>query len=484
MTENQYRKADSRVLPTVLVITLGILLNILGLVAGKQGSVLLYAVIGMGIVSWVVNIVTYIKCKGKKVCGYVMIGTTMLVYLLMVLAVDYVFFYTLIAAILAIEVAYLDCRRLIISSLICVPVLATKALYVAKQGMVSTTEAGSTIVVMIFVVVATFMVTKLCNQFNKENIEYVKAGAKKQKETAERMEQVSKQIVDYFDEANEHVEQLSAAVNTSYDSMNNIADSVEETTKSVEEQNRMCNVIQTNVQDAKEQTESMMKASDKALNDVLSGAKAMEQLHKQAEWVAKENQETVGYVAALNERAKQVADILVTIVNISSQTNLLALNASIEAARAGEAGKGFAVVADEIRELSEQTKAATENITDILTELNEDVSSVTTSINQSVGSVSEQNSLIQEAKDKFDAIDAGVQELKNVIGNFGKVMGDITDSTDVIAEGIEGLSVNNEKVSSVSGEGKQLMECAVEDMSKVNMLLGNIYQLAQDLIKE
>ena len=55
--------------------------------------------------------------------------------------------------------------------------------------------------------------------------------------------------------------------------------------------------------------------------------------------------------------------------DISDQINLLSLNASIEAARAGEQGKGFAVVAQEIRSLAEQSKQATAQVRDILSDV-------------------------------------------------------------------------------------------------------------------
>ncbi|HEU4812260.1 MAG TPA: methyl-accepting chemotaxis protein, partial [Nocardioides sp.] len=74
-------------------------------------------------------------------------------------------------------------------------------------------------------------------------------------------------------------------------------------------------------------------------------------------------------ILELTQRAQSIGGIVGTVEAIAAETHLLALNAAIEAARAGEHGRGFAVVAGEVKNLADQSKAATANVTRILAEI-------------------------------------------------------------------------------------------------------------------
>lgn len=74
-------------------------------------------------------------------------------------------------------------------------------------------------------------------------------------------------------------------------------------------------------------------------------------------------------ILSLSEQTQKIGEIIATVNDIADQSNLLALNAAMEAARAGEAGKGFAVVAGEVRSLAEQSRNATSQVRQILSQI-------------------------------------------------------------------------------------------------------------------
>jgi twitching motility protein PilJ len=68
----------------------------------------------------------------------------------------------------------------------------------------------------------------------------------------------------------------------------------------------------------------------------------------------------------LGESTQQISKVVSLINHIALQTNVLAINASIEAGRAGAAGRGFTVVAEEIGQLASKSAAATQEIEQIV----------------------------------------------------------------------------------------------------------------------
>jgi methyl-accepting chemotaxis protein len=156
-----------------------------------------------------------------------------------------------------------------------------------------------------------------------------------------------------------------------------------------------------------EQTSASMEEIMSTVKENAANADQATLVATQASTVAQQGgkvvSEVVATMAAINESAHKIVDIIGVIDGIAFQTNILALNAAVEAARAGAEGRGFAVVASEVRNLAQRSAAAAREIKQLIDESVERVaagsrlvSQAGTSMDDIVSSVHRMSSFVSE----------------------------------------------------------------------------------------
>jgi len=160
-----------------------------------------------------------------------------------------------------------------------------------------------------------------------------------------------------------------------------------------------------------------------------------------------------GVMRDLGRAAQDIGKVTETITSISAQTNLLALNATIEAARAGAAGKGFAVVANEIKELAQQTAAATEDI-------KSKISGIQASTGGAMGDIEKIAQVIKEVGEIVASIAAAIEEQSTVT----------KDVASNIAQASSGVKEANERVAQTATVAQSI----AKDIGKVSSTVSDL----------
>lgn len=330
------------------------------------------------------------------------------------------------------------------------------------------------VIITILMSLTAFRGKYLLELFFKESVKEVQEKAEKNRRVAEKIVEVAAGVETKAESMAEALETISSSTEILNDSMDNISAGVTNTAEAITNQNMQTQEIQGIIGNTKDSAQNIAKITDDTKNALKEGTVAMDNLFdsvKDSITTSSSMQKSSEQLEELTEQVRGITDI---ILGISGKTNLLALNASIEAARAGESGRGFAVVADEIRNLAEQTRSETENITKLIDALSENAKEMIRQIENNVDFSNKENEYAQTAADKFALITEKIEALAKEISEINGKIADLHTANNAIVDNINTLSATSQEISAstqeasdLSGRNVKLVESFASDMEEV-----------------
>lgn len=338
-----------------------------------------------------------------------------------------------------------------------------------------------TLIILFAAIFGVYRTTIRSIQFNTDIVNTIKDEQLAQQEMLEEILNISNIVRENANASNELVNKLGESTMITNASVNEISLSTQSTAESVQIQTKMTQQIQQSIDETVSISHEMVARAEDSSQFVHNSLEVMEHLKGQSNMIAETNTDVEASMNNLMEKTHSVQEIAAIIAGISEQTNLLSLNASIEAARAGEMGKGFAVVANEIRKLADQTKNSTDNINQIIDELNEHANLAVNNVLKSIDATDRQEQLIEQAAELFGSIQSNVELLVKDIEVISSKLGGLSDANNHIVENISQISATTEEVSASSEEAASVSEenykCVEDVVRLLQEMLDTLHRL-------
>ena len=232
------------------------------------------------------------------------------------------------------------------------------------------------------------------------------------------------------------------------------------------------------VSDSTEHIEEIAKTTNSLVGE---GIRAMDELSKSSTQTTENLTHISEEIQVLADKVNNIHNIIAVITEIADQTNLLSLNASIEAARAGEQGRGFAVVASEVKKLADESLSATEQIGQIINEVQQQ-SQKTMHYTEAAGDIlAKQEEAVASAVSTFENINEYVRKLDEDINIIAKQTDAMDDSKNSTIEAIHSITAVIEENSASVSEMEESISYQKGQIETLSGYAENLQKVSQQL---
>ncbi len=244
------------------------------------------------------------------------------------------------------------------------------------------------------------------------------------------------QMLDVTEEVDRSSRKIARNSQMQSDASTNMAASVEEMTVSI-------SMVAQQARDASSHTQESRNIAEHSAEVIVTTLTGIQTISESV-------REAAGRIKALRADCDSISTVAKMIREIAEQTNLLALNAAIEAARAGEQGRGFAVVADEVRKLAERTAKSTQEISSLLTRMQDSAKAAVNSMVSTEEAVGQGVVNARAAGESIERIKDGSSAAASVVEDISGAIREQQAGSTAIAQNIEQMAQMSEQNSAAA----------------------------------